>query len=106
VAAGVFDAIGICAGSGGRYSRALGARADDPRAPGSIDPGGVVEWHASERLGEHAGTAGNGRLGSASNRWHGVAGGWWRFLTRAPSRAFSANLNEGWKKFTNILTLA
>lgn len=31
----------------------------------------------------------------------GVSGAWYRLLTRAPVRFFSASLNEGWKKFTN-----
>ena len=36
-----------------------------------------------------------GVLGSVSSLWCGAAGGWQRLLTRAPSRRFSASLNEG-----------
>jgi hypothetical protein len=44
--------------------------------------------------------------GSASSRWAGVAGGWYRLRTRTPSRCLPASLNDGWKKLTNSRTVA
>ncbi|HMS06550.1 MAG TPA: hypothetical protein PKD73_12275 [Burkholderiaceae bacterium] len=39
--------------------------------------------------------------GEVSSRSQGVAGAWYVLLTRAPSRVFDFNLNEGWKKLTH-----
>jgi len=38
---------------------------------------------------------------ACKSRSQGVCGGWYRLVTRAPSRCLVASLNEGWKKFTN-----
>ena len=40
------------------------------------------------------------------SRSHGVAGAWYTFFTRAPSRVFDFSLNDGWKKLMYSRELA